>query len=145
MSLQKILATGIIFTSLLGSCMKTPAPGDFKKQSLVDIPSLPYATLIKGGKCHFKKITKNRKWIGIEITRNPLFSKKEKPKNILFPEQAKNPGFDISNIFETLWISYEIDNNRYLDAYSLNPSREEYELKKRYTFNTHKNKYSENR
>ena len=140
-NLKKLLAGGIVLIGLSG-CMKTPSPGEFRENGLVCIPSLPYATLFKGGRCDFEKIIKNNKWTGITITKYPLLFDKKDPQTILFPEKSENHGFDFGGFFDMIWISYDLpDGNRYLDMHTTKPATDNYELEEHYIFDKEKNKY----
>ena len=144
-NLKKLLAGGIVLAGLSG-CMKTPASGEFRKQSLVCIPSLPFATLIKGGKYNFEKIIDEDKWVGIKITKHHWFSGKKEPQQILFPEKSTNPGFGTEGFFDMIWISYDLpDGKKYLDMHTPKQATEGYVLKEHYIFDKEKNKYVQTR
>lgn len=140
-NLKKLLAGGIVLAGLSG-CIKTPSPGEFREQSLVCIPSLPYATLVKGGRYDFEKITKDNKWVGIKIIKHHWWSGEKEPQQILFPKKSTNHGFDTEGFFDMIWISYDLpDGKRYLDMHTPKQATEGYVLKEHYIFNKEKGKY----
>ena len=144
MNLKKILARGIISIGLLTGCMKTPAPRQFRENSLVCIPGLPIATLIKGGKYNFEKIINKDKWVGIKITKHHWWHGKKEPQQILFPKQSTNHGFDTQGFFDMIWISYNLpDGNKYLDMHTQKQGANDYELKEHYILNKEKGKYAQ--
>ena len=140
-NLKKLLAGGIVLAGLSG-CMKTPAPGEFREQSLVCIPSLPFATLVKGGKYDFEKIINKDKWVGIKITKHHWWSGKKEPQQILFPEKSTKHGFDTEGFFDMIYISYNSpDGKKCLDMHTTKKATNGYVLKEHYIFNKEKGKY----